>query len=66
MKTARKRKSAGAIKSARTRLIKLQDRVRALDAIARTAEALEWSAYRCAKLEVAIDTATRALHRGRP
>jgi hypothetical protein len=57
----RKRKSPAAIKAARTRLIKLQGRVGALDTIARTSEALEWSARRCAKLQVAIETATRAL-----
>jgi hypothetical protein len=44
----------------------MQRRVKALDKIAKTAEAVQWSARRCAMLQVAIDTATRALSRARP
>jgi hypothetical protein len=38
----------------------------ALDRIARTAEALQWSAKYCADLQVRIDAATRALGKARP
>jgi hypothetical protein len=60
------RKSATSIKAARTRLINQQRKVRALNKIAKTPEALDWSARHCAKLQVAIDAATRALGKARP
>jgi|HubBroStandDraft_1064217.scaffolds.fasta_scaffold593217_2 hypothetical protein len=69
MVTARRRarrKSAAAIKRARSELINLQSRVQALDRIAQTAEALQWSAKYCAELQVRIDAATRALSKARP
>jgi hypothetical protein len=37
----------------------------ALDRIARTAEALQWSAQYCSELQVKIDAATRALGKAR-
>jgi hypothetical protein len=60
------RKSAAAIKRARSELINLQSRVQALDRIAQTAEALQWSAKYCAELQLRIDAATRALGKVRP
>ena len=69
MLTARRRarrKSAAAIKRARSELINLQSRVQALDRIAQTAEALQWSAKYCAELQVRMDAATRALSKARP
>ena len=67
--TARRRacrKTAAAIRRARSELINLQSRVQALDRIAQTAEALQWSAKYCAELQVRIDAATRALGKARP
>ena len=61
-----RRKSAAAIRRARSELINLQSRVQALDRIAQTAEALQWSAKYCAQLQVRIDAATRALGKARP
>jgi hypothetical protein len=69
MVTARRRsrrKSASAIKRTRSELINLQSRVQALDRIAQTAEALQWSAKYCAELQVRMDAATRALSKARP
>jgi hypothetical protein len=69
MVTAQRRagpKSAAAIKRARSELINLQSRVQALDRIAQTAEALQWSAKYCAELQVRIDAASRALDKARP
>ena len=69
MVTARRRarrKGVAAVKRARSELINLQSRVQALDRIAQTAEALQWSAKYCAELQVRIDAATRALGKARP
>ena len=68
MVTARRRarrKSAAAIRRSRSELINLQSRVQALDRIAQTAEALQWSAQYCSELQVKIDAATRALGKAR-
>jgi hypothetical protein len=61
MKTRVRRKSTSAIKAARTRLINRQALLWGLDRIAKTQEALEWSARRRAELQVLIDAADRSL-----